>query len=109
MNSLELNIEELRKLCKDGKIIWKDHAARRMKQRNIKTFDVENCIGTGEVIEIYNSDYPAPSCLVLGLSINNQHLHVVCSIYQDMLCVITSYFPNLEEWESDYKTRKAVK
>lgn len=105
---MELNIEELRKLCKDGQIIWKDHAARRMKQRNIKTWDVENCIATGEIIELYESDYPAPSCLVLGLSVHKAYLHVVCSIYQGNVCIITSYFPNLEEWEDDYKTRKAV-
>lgn len=105
---MELNIDNLRKLCKEGQIIWKDHAAKRMKQRNIKTCDVENCIITGEIIEVYSNDYPAPSSLVLGLSVNMQYLHVVCSIYQETVCIITSYFPNLDEWESDYRTRKAV-
>lgn len=105
---MELTIENLRTLCNDGKIIWKDHAAMRMRQREIKTFDVENCIATGEIIELYAADYPAPSSLVLGFSIKDMHLHVVCSIYQDMLCVITAYFPNLDEWENDYRTRKVV-
>lgn len=106
---MELNIDELRKLSKTGQIIWKDHAAKRMKQRNIKTQDIEICIATGEIIEFYDADYPASSCLVLGLSANGQHLHVVCSIYQDIVCIITSYFPNLDEWESDYKTRRVEK
>ncbi len=105
---MELNIEILHKLSKEEKIIWKNHAAKRMKQRNIKTSDVEKCIATGEIIETYNSDYPAPSCLVLGLSVCNKYLHVVCSIYQDMLCIITTYFPTSEEWEKDLKTRKVV-
>ncbi len=104
-----VNLFDVRKLCTDGNIIWKDHAAKRLKERNIKTVDVENCIATGEIIEQYPTDYPAPSCLILGLAVNNQYLHVVCSIHQEMLCIITSYFPNLNEWENDYKTRKAVK
>ncbi len=104
----EVNLFRVQELCTEGKIIWKDHAAKRMKERNIKTADVENCISTGEIIEQYSNDYPAPSCLLLGLSINNQYLHVVCSVHAEMLCIITSYYPNLHEWEADYKTRKVV-
>lgn len=102
-----VNLKEIQELCASGKIIWKDHAARRLRERNIRTSDVENCIATGEIIEQYPTDYPAPSCLILGLSTNNNRLHVVCSIYQGIVCIITSYFPSLDEWECDYKTRKA--
>lgn len=102
----QVNLQEVQRLCLGGQIIWKDHAAKRLKERNIKTYDVENCIATGEIIEQYPTDYPGPSCLILGMSVNNQYLHVVCSIYQEMVCIITSYFPNLDEWEGDYKTRK---
>lgn len=105
---LELSIDVLRKLCGNGRILWKEHAAKRMKQRSIKTDDVEHCIATGEIIEVYDKDYPAPSFLLLGLSVKAQPLHVVCSIYQETVCIITTYFPNPNEWESDFKTRKAV-
>lgn len=103
---MELNIENLRKLCKEEKIVWKLHASLRMRERKIKTQDVEKCIATGEIIELYTSDYPAPSCLVLGMSVEDKYLHVVCSIYQDRLCVITTYFPNNAEWKNNYRTRK---
>lgn len=102
----QVDLHEVKKLCMDGKILWRDHAAKRLKERNIKTIDVERCIATGEIIEQYIADYPVPSCLILGLSTQGQPLHVVCSVYQDVLCIITNYFPNTHEWENDFKTRK---
>lgn len=103
-----VNLSEVKSLYQQGNVIWKDHAAKRMKQRGIRVHDVEDCIMTGEIIEQYPQDYPAPSCLILGLSSAEMHLHVVCSVYQNMLCIITAYFPNPDEWEADYKTRKVV-
>ena len=35
--------------------------------------------------------------------------HVVISVGGGILWVITSYYPTSEKWESDYKTKKAVK
>lgn len=104
-----IELQEIQRLCVVGNIIWKDHAAKRLKERRISTYDVEKCIATGEIIEQYPTDYPVPSCLILGMSISNFHLHVVCSIHQGYVCIITSYFPSLDDWENDYKTRKAVK
>ena len=29
--------------------------------------------------------------------------------YHDMIWIITTYYPNLDKWEDDYKTRKVAK
>jgi hypothetical protein len=63
----------------------------------------------GVVIEDYLNDYPVPSALILGWISDDTPLHVVCSIYQDMACIITAYIPDKEHWENDMCTRKAGK
>ena len=74
---MELNINDLRTLCKLENIEITLHAAKRLEQRGITTSDILSCISTGKIIEEYPNDYPFPSCLILGLSINKQYLHVV--------------------------------
>ena len=74
---MELNIEDLRKICSLENIEITLHAAKRLEQRGIKMADITACIQNGKIIEQYPTDYPYPSCLILGLSVNNQHLHVV--------------------------------
>ena len=68
--------------------------------------DVIKCIETGEIIKQYEDDKPFPSCLILGMSINNKYLHVVVSMNDNYIHLITAYFPNLEQWETDFKTRR---
>jgi hypothetical protein len=60
----------------------------------------------GEIIEQYPTDYPYPSCLILGLSVSNQHIHVVVGSNMETLWIITAYYPNPDKWENDNKTRK---
>ena len=83
-----------------------EHIIFRLKQRNIDISSVKNVLLNGEIIERYEDDYPHPSCLVLGISENNTPLHVVCGVGETEIWLITSYYPNLIEWENDYKSRK---
>jgi hypothetical protein len=104
-----ITIAQLRELCRNlDNVEITQHAFLRFRERNIIVKDVISAILNGEIIEQYPDDYPFPSCLVLGLSANNLHLHTVCGIGDKKLWVITAYFPTLELWKSDYKTRKAV-
>ena len=59
-----------------------------------------------EIIEQYPDDYPYPSCLILGMSIEDKYLHVVIGNHESDLFLITAYFPSFDKWESDFKTRK---
>ena len=101
-----MSISEIRKYCSTRKIEWTLHVAKRLLQRGISANDVEASIQNGSIIEEYPDDYPFPSCLIMGKTATNDVLHVVCSIGDDKLWIITVYEPNLDEWESDYRTRK---
>ena len=62
---------------------------------------------SGEIIENYPDAKPYPSGLFLGW-IEGEPLHVVAAF--DSLTrwcfIITAYKPDLEHFESDYKTRR---
>ena len=68
--------------------------------------DIENALLNGEIIEEYDNDYPYPSCLVYGLSLNNKVLHIVCGSNGIELWIITAYYPDNKEWEENFKNRK---
>lgn len=108
MANLPYTIENIQTLYKNNKIIWKEHATERMLQREISRIEVKQCILSGEIIETYESDKPHPSCLILGCSMKNRPLHVVCSTDGSYIYIITVYEPSLKKWETDLKTRKDV-
>lgn len=99
-------IEEIKKKASAHQVQWRGHASQRMIERDIKRQNVMEAILDGEIIEDYPDDFPFPSCLILGYSTNGMPLHVVCSIGQDYLWIITVYYPDSNKWEQDLKTRK---
>lgn len=103
---MELIIHDLQKLCDSEHITITLHAAKRLEQRGISLLDIINCIQTGEIIEQYPTDYPYPSCLVLGISLNQQTLHVVVAKNDDMLWIVTAYYPDIAKWSPDFRVRK---
>lgn len=104
-----LNIDSIKQMVSDGKIRWTNHVIVRLLQRNITQSDIEIAIKNGEIIEEYENDYPYPSCLVYGINLNNEVLHVVCGLSEIELWIITAYYPDNTEWENDLKTRKEIK
>ena len=105
----DINIEDLQLLAAAKQIVWTEHLALRMRERNIKRTDVINCIQSGEIIEQYPNAYPNPACLLFAMIADNKPLHVVAGIGDGKLFIITAYIPTLDKWESDLKTRKAGK
>ena len=77
-----------------------------MQERDITRVDVKNCLENGEIIEDYPNDFPYPSCLVFGYTINNKVIHVVVGKDSEYIYIITAYFPNTVKFENDLKTRK---
>ena len=101
------DIEAIRILAANKKIRFTEHALQRITERCISiTMDLISSIATGEIIEYYPDDYPYKSFLILGTTVNKKYLHTVCAIGHDELWIITAYFPNTNEWENDFKTRK---
>ena len=100
------SIEDFRKINRSENIVISLHGQLRLNERHISIDDVMNAIDNGEIIEQYPQDFPFPSCLILGISINGTYIHVVVSMNEDKIYLITAYIPNTDKWESDLKTRK---
>ena len=91
--------------CKE--IEFSRHAITRMFARQIQRENVIEIIKSGEEIENYHEDIPYPSKLLLGY-VQDKPLHVVVAINsQEGICIIiTTYIPDLDIWENDFKRRK---
>ena len=105
----KLSIDKIKELIKNEKIRWTNHVMVRLLQRRINQSDVESALLNGEIIEEYENDYPYPSCLVYGITMDNKVLHIVCGSNSIELWIITAYYPDNIEWEEDLKTRKEKK
>ena len=101
-----LLIDEIRDLCRDECIAMTKHAKTRLTERNITIDAIKSAIKTGEIIKQYEDDTPFPSCLLLGLTEQNENIHIVVSIDNGYLYIITAYYPDENDWEADYKTRR---
>lgn len=102
----ELDIAVLRTLCRDKKIKWTTHILMRLQERGINPSDVKQAILNGEIIEQYPDDYISPSCLILYISYNGRPIHIVVGCNGKLIYIVTAYFPDLTEWQNDYKTRR---
>ena len=101
-----LKIEELRTLCDEGNIVWTTHITMRLQERGIFPTDIIKCIKTGEIIEQYPTDYPYPSCLILGINTDGKYIHSVIGSNGKELWFITAYYPTLDKCNPDLKKRK---
>ncbi len=98
-------IEQFRRLNNPGSLVVTQHSRKRFAERGISIDDIGFVIKTGEIIKQYPEDKPFPSCLILGRS-GERVLHVVASIDDVWIYIITAYAPSPEKWEADWKTRK---
>lgn len=102
----KINIDKIKLLVKEEKIRWTNHIMIRLLQRNISQDDIIKAILNGQIIEEYENDYPYPSCLIFGTTLNKKVLHIVCGTNENEVWIITAYYPDSMEWNSDFKTRK---
>ena len=101
-----MSIDNIRALLESNNVLWTSHCLERMGERDIKRADVKNCIRNGEIIEDYPDDFPNPSCLVFGQTIGGKVLHVVVGKDDNNLYIVTAYYPTLDKFEPDMKTRR---
>jgi hypothetical protein len=99
--------EKLINAVQNGKIEWQTHALERMMKRGISGEIVKQVLLKGEIIEDYPDDKPFPTALFLGW-FEGKPFHVVTALdsHSGYCFVITVYRPDLEHFESDYKTRR---
>ena len=100
------DVKALRDAARKGRIHWHQHALERFLERGIWRAEVLSAIMQGEVIEIYSTDQPYPSCLILN--VETEPVHVVAAVDPAaQIChVITAYRPDREHFERDSKTRR---
>lgn len=101
-----IDIQKLRELNNLKHYAITAHAKTRLYERNISINDVISCISKGEIIKQYEDDKPLPSCLVLGVSVNNKYLHVVVSHDEEFIYLITAYYPDPKIWTKNFKKRR---
>ena len=101
-----MDMETLKAMGKPENIILTEHARLRLFERGIKVADIVHCIKTGEIIEKYEQAKPFPSCLVLGMDVNQVYIHVVVSCGDNFIHLITAYYPEPAKWDDGFKRRK---
>jgi hypothetical protein len=101
-----MNLKKIRQLVNSSKVKWSTHCLERMQERDISITDIEQCILSGEIIEDYPDDFPYPSCLIFGYTVNKKVLHVIVGTDDSLLYVITAYYPNTTKFMEDLKTRR---
>ena len=104
-----MDLKIFQTLCAESKIIWTQHGLERMQERDIGRADVNNGIASGEIIEEYPDDYPHPSCLIFGYTVNGRILHIVAGCDSINVYIITAYYPDSRKFEDDLKTRRKGK
>ena len=103
-----LEITQIQELYQTRAVELTDHYLNMLVKRSISFEDVRSAILSGTIIEQYPDDYPYPSCLILGYA-QNGPLHIVVGLGHKKLWLITTYKPDVDKWEDDFRTRKAVK
>ena len=102
------SIEDFKAINQPDKMLITQHSRKRFAERQISINDICAAINNGKIIEQYDNDFPFPSCLILGNN-KNKVIHVVASIHEEIMYIITAYIPNSEKWENNWETRKEKK
>jgi hypothetical protein len=88
-------------------LIFRNHALKRMFERDIDIEDIKHVIETGKFIVDYPEDQPYPSCLLLGWK-ENKPLHIVYAKSElDEIIIITAYYPDPLIWNADFTRKKS--
>lgn len=101
-----IDIEILRAGAAQGRIHWHQHALERFLERGISRAEVVSAIMNGEVIEVYPTDRPNPSCLILHVESDPVHVVAAADPAARICHVITAYRPDPEHFEPDFRTRR---
>ena len=104
-----MDIGRIRRLVTDGKYGYSRHAERERELDMIYTWELEDVLRNGEIIENYPDDPRGASCLVLGFC-GPRPIHAVCTIKTEPeeLFLITVYDPSKrpDKWTENYRKRR---
>ena len=88
-------------------LIVSQHALQQIFKRDISIDLIKLAISEGELIKDYPDDKPYPSKLLLYFQ-SGMPLHIVIAENKvdNQIILITAYIPDVEIWDSDFKTKK---
>jgi hypothetical protein len=88
-------------------IIFRVHAVQRMFERRISVAAVRQVLQSGEMIEDYSDEMPAPGGLMAAKR-GRRPLHVVMAenTEENELVLITVYEPDPGQWKPGFRNRK---
>lgn len=88
-------------------ILFRIHAVQRMFERRVSVENVRQVLQSGEMIEDYSDEMPAPGGLMSAKG-GQRPLHVVVAenLPADELVVITVYQPDSMQWKPGFRNRK---
>lgn len=97
-------LDEIRECFESNSVFYTRHARLEMRfEESGRIFDheVHEAVCKGEIIEKYPEDKPYPSILILGRTLADRPLHIVCAFDGEgnQAIVITAYQPNPERWD----------
>lgn len=83
------------------------HAEVERDADRITINEIEEAIGSDKciIIEDYPEDQRGHSSLLLGFTHAGKPIHVVCTIHEGIIVIITTYRPDPELWV-DWKVRR---
>ncbi len=90
-----------------GRILWTYHVNMRLAGRFISRETILQVVESYELVESYPDDKYLPSYLLLA-RYREDALHVLfaADVEGDNVRVVTSYRPDVREWEADLRTRR---
>ena len=100
-------LEFIQQCIKQRAVQWTYHINMRLRERSMTRQMILGSIETYEIIESYPEDKYLPSYLVYAQH-GEQHLHILFAtdVANQNIRIVTAYFPDIEEWELNFKTRR---
>ena len=85
---------------------YSTHAVKRMLEKSISVFEVEQTLLHSEIIQYYDDDRPYPSKLLFKF-VSEKPIHVVTAQNTETneCIVITCYVPDEALWDIDFKKK----
>jgi hypothetical protein len=102
-----MRIEDIVDAIRHNRIRITDHADEEAQADGLSFDEVFFSVLHGEVIEDYPDDWPYPSCLIYGDTVDGQPVHSVWAYNSDnqWAVLITVYRPSPKRW-INWRTRR---
>jgi hypothetical protein len=100
-------LEKLRSKITEGRFEFSQHAVDQSIIRHISVQEIREAFANCQIVEDYPDDKYGPSCLILGFTLADRPLHIMCSYpSRPLVKVVTLYEPDPDQW-IDFRTRRS--